>query len=150
MLTVLKSGSLNLLDLPGPVQACNEIALPLLYSVQNLLSDRSGPVLNDLYHRVSTYWSRPTSKGKVKGEFRPQAMEVQRKSRGIVLLCINLSDRWGWVMNATPRLLHPHETDPVPTLQKAGWAPGQFWTGVENLAPTRIRSPNHAASSKSL
>jgi len=28
--TVLKSGSLNLLELSGPVQACNGIALPLL------------------------------------------------------------------------------------------------------------------------
>jgi len=27
--TVLKSGSLNLLELSGPVQACNGIALPL-------------------------------------------------------------------------------------------------------------------------
>jgi len=27
--TVLKSGSLNLLEPLGPVQACNEIALPL-------------------------------------------------------------------------------------------------------------------------
>jgi hypothetical protein len=27
----MKSGSLNLLELPGPVKACNGIALPLLY-----------------------------------------------------------------------------------------------------------------------
>jgi hypothetical protein len=29
---VLKSGSLNLLELSGPVQACNGIALPLPFS----------------------------------------------------------------------------------------------------------------------
>jgi hypothetical protein len=29
---VLKSGSLNLLEPSGPVQACNEIALPFKYS----------------------------------------------------------------------------------------------------------------------
>jgi len=33
-LIVLKSGSLNLLKLSGPVQACNGIALPLLISVR--------------------------------------------------------------------------------------------------------------------
>jgi hypothetical protein len=33
MPTVLKSGSLNLLEPYGPVQACNGIALPLPYSV---------------------------------------------------------------------------------------------------------------------
>jgi len=30
MLIVLKSGSLNLLEPSGPVQACNEIALPFI------------------------------------------------------------------------------------------------------------------------
>jgi len=30
--TVLKSGSLNLLEPSRPVQACNGIALPLIYS----------------------------------------------------------------------------------------------------------------------
>ena len=29
---------------------------------------------------------------------------------------------------------------PVPTVQEAGWAPGQIWTGAENLAPAGIRS----------
>jgi hypothetical protein len=29
----------------------------------------------------------------------------------------------------------PPERDPVPIVQEAGWAPGQVWTGAENLAP---------------
>jgi hypothetical protein len=41
-------------------------------------------------------------------------------------------------------------TDPVPIVQKAGWAPGPIWTGAENLAPTGIRSPDRSASSESL
>ena len=36
---------------------------------------------------------------------------------------------------------------PLPILQEAGWAPGPVWTGVENLTPTGIRSPDHPASS---
>jgi hypothetical protein len=32
--------------------------------------------------------------------------------------------------------------DPVPILQEAWWAPEPVWTGAENLAPTRIRSPD--------
>jgi hypothetical protein len=32
--------------------------------------------------------------------------------------------------------------DPVPIVQKAGWAPGPVWKEAENLAPTRIQSPD--------
>jgi hypothetical protein len=41
----------------------------------------------------------------------------------------------------TPRLLYYREGDPVPNVQEIGWTPGRVWTGVENLAATRIRSP---------
>jgi hypothetical protein len=47
----------------------------------------------------------------------------------------------GCVVNATPRLLYPWERDPVPIVKEGGWAPGQVWTGAENLASTGIRSP---------
>jgi hypothetical protein len=40
--------------------------------------------------------------------------------------------------------------DPVPIVQAAGWVPGPVWTGAENLAPTRIRSPDFPARSESL
>ena len=40
--------------------------------------------------------------------------------------------------------------DPIPIVQNNGWAPGLVWTGVENLAPTGIRSPDRPAGSKSL
>ena len=43
-------------------------------------------------------------------------------------------DGGGW---STPRpgRFTPRERDPVPTVQKAGWAPGPIWTDAENLAP---------------
>jgi len=44
----------------------------------------------------------------------------------------------------------PPGKNPVPITQEAGWAPGQVWIGAENLAPTRIRSPDHPARSQSL
>jgi len=40
--------------------------------------------------------------------------------------------------------------DPVPIVQEAGWAPGSVWTGVENPAPTGIRSPDRPACNQSL
>jgi len=40
--------------------------------------------------------------------------------------------------------------DPVPTVQKAEWAPGLVWTGAENLDPIGIRSPGRPARSESL
>jgi hypothetical protein len=43
----------------------------------------------------------------------------------------------GGVVNATPRLLYPQKR-----------APGQVWMGAKNLAPYRIRSPDHPASSE--
>jgi len=55
----------------------------------------------------------------------------------------------GWVVNDTPRPICPRET-PVPIAKEAGWVPGSFGTGAENLDPTRIRSPDSPARSESL
>jgi len=44
----------------------------------------------------------------------------------------------------------PRESDPVPTVQEAGWVPGPGWTGAEDLVPTEIRSPDRLARSESL
>ena len=44
----------------------------------------------------------------------------------------------------------PPGKDPVPIVQEAGWASGPVWTGMENLAPTRIRSQDRLARSESL
>jgi len=40
--------------------------------------------------------------------------------------------------------------DPVPFVQDPGWASGPVWVVAENLAPTRIRSLDRVAHSKSL
>jgi len=56
----------------------------------------------------------------------------------------------GWVVNTTPWLLYSWEGDLVLVVQEAEWAPGWVWTGAENLALTRIRSPDHPARSNSL
>jgi hypothetical protein len=44
----------------------------------------------------------------------------------------------------------PPRKDAVPIVQEAGWAPGPFSTGAENLAPMGIRSPGRPAGSESL
>ena len=49
-----------------------------------------------------------------------------------------------------PRSLFTHGKDPVPIVQETGWAPGQVWTGAENLAATGIRFPVRPALSQSL
>jgi hypothetical protein len=61
-----------------------------------------------------------------------------------------LGTRMGWGVSVTPRPLSTPGKNPVPILQAAGWAPGPFWTGTENLAPTGIRSPDRRAPSQSL
>jgi hypothetical protein len=40
--------------------------------------------------------------------------------------------------------------DPVPIVQKAGWAPGPVWMCAKNLAHSGIRSPDRPARSQSL
>ena len=40
--------------------------------------------------------------------------------------------------------------DPVPIVQKAGWAAGPVWIGAQILAPTGIRSRDLPARSESL
>jgi hypothetical protein len=40
--------------------------------------------------------------------------------------------------------------DPAPIVQEAGWAPGQVWICMENLASTGIRSPDLPVRSESL
>jgi len=49
-----------------------------------------------------------------------------------------------WVVNVMSRPISP-EKDPV-----SGWVSELVWTGVENLAPTRFRSPDRPARSESL
>ena len=43
-----------------------------------------------------------------------------------------------------PAILPPGKTR-YPFVLEDGWAPGQVWTGAENLAPTGIRSPYRPA-----
>jgi hypothetical protein len=75
---------------------------------------------------------------------------AHRGSRGIALPFLEHGTRRGWGVSVTLRLLFTPGKDLVPIVQKAGWAPGPVWTGVENLAPFRIRSPDRPARSQSL
>ena len=71
-------------------------------------------------------------------------------SRGTTLPFHDLStsDGGGWLA-PRPGRFTPGK-DPVPIVQKAGWATGPVWTGAENLASIEIRSPDRPASSESL
>jgi len=40
--------------------------------------------------------------------------------------------------------------DPLPIVQETGWAPEPVWIGAENLASTRIRSPDLPPRTESL
>jgi len=75
---------------------------------------------------------------------------AHRGSRGIALLFLDHGTRKGWEVSVTPRPLFTPGREPVPIVQEAGWAPGPFWTGAENLAPTGIRYPDRPARSQSL
>jgi len=71
-------------------------------------------------------------------------------SRDIAVLFLDHSTRRGWGVSFTPRPLFTPGKEPVPIVQKAGWATGPVWTVAENLTPTGIRSPDRPARSQSL
>jgi len=70
--------------------------------------------------------------------------------RGIAVQFLDHGTRRGWGVSATPRTFFTTGKDPVPIVQKAGWAPGLVWTDAENLVSTGIRSPDRPARSQSL
>ena len=95
------------------------------------------PALRLRYKNGRIKWSR----------YRPGV--AHRVGRGIALLFHDRGTRRGWVASSTPR---PHFTpgkDPVPILQKAGWAPGPVWTGGKSR-PNRDSIPDRPARSQSL
>ena len=75
---------------------------------------------------------------------------TDRERRGITLLFLDHGTIWWWGVSVTLRPLFTSGKDPVPIVQKAGWAPGPVLTGAENLTPTGIRSPARPARSQSL
>jgi hypothetical protein len=77
---------------------------------------------------------------------------AQRVGRVIALLFHDPGTRRGWGVSITHRPYFTPRKDPVPIVHEAGRAPGTVWTGVENLAPTwiRSRSPDRPARSQSL
>ena len=77
------------------------------------------------------------SKFKVKVALE-QTMKPRRRCRSIAVLFIE-PRRWtgsGWSTPSSSRFT-PRK-DPVPIVQEAGWAPGPFWTGAENIAPSCV------------
>ena len=87
--------------------------------------------------KVKVKWSR----------YRPGV--AQRVGRGIALLFHDRGTRRGWVVSSTPRPHFNPGKDPVPILQKAGWAPGPVWTGGKSR-PHRDSVSDRPARSQSL
>ena len=63
------------------------------------------------------------------------AKQVQRGGQGTALAILNPSTKREWVVSSMTRLLHPHETDAVSTVQECRWASGPAWIGLVNLTP---------------
>jgi hypothetical protein len=63
-----------------------------------------------------------------------QATKVHTCSRGVALSFFKFGLRWGGWLKSRPGRFNLWERQPVPPIQKAGWAPGPVWTGAKNLA----------------
>jgi hypothetical protein len=81
-------------------------------------------------------------------KFAPNRPTAQSRSRGTVLLFLNLGARTGGLSAPRPGRFTPGK-DTLPLVQEAGWTPGPVWTDAKNLALTGIRSPDRPARSKS-
>jgi hypothetical protein len=54
------------------------------------------------------------------------------------VLILNLSARWGRVVNASPRQVYLAKGVPVSIVQEAGWDPGALWMVVEKRKSTAL------------
>jgi hypothetical protein len=70
-----------------------------------------------------------------------EVMKAQMWNRGIYSF-VDLGARWRWVVNARHRSLYLQERHTLPIVQEVAWTSGPVLTGLENLAPTKIRSPD--------
>jgi len=77
-------------------------------------------------------------------------MNAHRGVQVLIYSFFNLGSRCRWVANATPWAVYPRQRDPLPIVQKSGWAPVPIWTSAENLTSTVIRSSDRPVRSKSL
>ena len=62
----------------------------------------------------------------------------------------NLGARWRWVVNATPRPLHPRQRNAVPLFRRLGKPQDRSGRVQKISPPTRIQSPDPQAYSESL
>ena len=85
-------------------------------------------------------------KGKVDPRIGRECPEGEKYSS-----TISLTSALDWGVWLTPRLCHFPSGKKTSTYRTGGWvAPGQFWTGAENLNPTGIPFPVRPARSESL
>jgi hypothetical protein len=85
--------------------------------------------------------------GKVKVKVPRNRPEGPEEGRGIAVLFLDLGARRGSAPR--PDRFTPGK-DPVPIVQKAGWAPGPVWRCAKNLASTGNRCRDRPACSQSL
>jgi len=107
------------------------------------------------YYRLSDrhIWRRGVNESsQVKGKVTPLQARLWSRGGGgkvIALLFQDLGARKGWAVSSTLRPLFTPGKDPVPIVQKAGWASGSVWTGGKSRPLTGIRSPDRPARSQS-
>jgi hypothetical protein len=91
----------------------------------------------------------PFSKGKSKVHSRTGHKDPERVCKHSSTHSLTLAlDGGGWSMPHLGRFSPRKEL--VLIIQEDRWAPGPVWKSAENLAPTRILSLDHPASSMSL
>jgi hypothetical protein len=95
--------------------------------------------MNQTYSKVKVKVRPVTGPAGPRGEWRYRSTHSWTSAQG-----------GNGVASPMPQPLYPWERNPVPIVQEAGWAPGLVWTAVENLASTRIWSPDRPAHSESL
>jgi hypothetical protein len=102
----------------------------------------------DAFTHIHTYIHIHTYLHKVKVKVALKTRKP-RGGKSIALHSLDLGARRGGWSAPRPGRFIPG-TDPVPSVQEAGWAPAPVWTCAKIPASTTIRSPHRPARSQSL
>jgi hypothetical protein len=134
---VLKSGTLNLWEPSGPVQACNWIALPLCACLHLWFHWWRG--------QYTFVYLKKVKCNLVQALRFCTGHTAHTGSRGVALPFHDHGTRRGWGVSIMPQPLFTPGNN-----RYLGGLQGLVWTGVESLAPPWVRSPDHPAHSQLL
>jgi hypothetical protein len=126
-----------------PYWDCSIVTLNWRCNVSSFICSESIRTPTKHFARIMVKWNMKLS-------LSTPRSHIWEGSRGITPPTHDLGARWRWVVNITPRPVHPREKVPVSILQETGWALEPVWTVLgkrKSLLPGfETRTVQHVSS----